>query len=112
VFKAMLEIDPGIPSHQPRLIRLDEPDLHCVRTKQRRENSLGRGRRPYSEGLALQGIWSCRRAPSTVAASDEVPREACAASLPAAYSPCCARNPMNEPAREGANDRKMGEYFC
>jgi len=28
VFKAMLEIDLGIPIHQPRLIRLDEPDLH------------------------------------------------------------------------------------
>jgi hypothetical protein len=28
VFKAMLEIDQGIPIHQPRLIRLDEPDLH------------------------------------------------------------------------------------
>jgi hypothetical protein len=27
VFKAMLEIDLGIPIHQPRLIRLDEPDL-------------------------------------------------------------------------------------
>jgi hypothetical protein len=27
VFKAMLEIDLGIPLHQPRLIRLDEPDL-------------------------------------------------------------------------------------
>ena len=28
VFKAMLEIDLGIPIHQPRLIRLEEPDLH------------------------------------------------------------------------------------
>jgi hypothetical protein len=28
VFKAMLEIDLGILIHQPRLIRLDEPDLH------------------------------------------------------------------------------------
>jgi len=28
VFKAMLEIDLGIPIHQPRLIRLQEPDLH------------------------------------------------------------------------------------
>jgi hypothetical protein len=28
VFKAMLEIDLGIPLHQPRLIRLEEPDLH------------------------------------------------------------------------------------
>ena len=27
VFKAMLEIDLGIPLHQPRLIRLEEPDL-------------------------------------------------------------------------------------
>jgi hypothetical protein len=27
VFKAMLEIHLGIPIHQPRLIRLDEPDL-------------------------------------------------------------------------------------
>ena len=27
VFKAMLEIDLGILLHQPRLIRLDEPDL-------------------------------------------------------------------------------------
>jgi hypothetical protein len=27
VFKAMLEIDLGIPIHQPRLIRLEEPDL-------------------------------------------------------------------------------------
>jgi hypothetical protein len=27
VFKAMLEIDLGIPIHQPRLIRLNEPDL-------------------------------------------------------------------------------------
>jgi hypothetical protein len=27
VFKAMLEIGLGIPLHQPRLIRLDEPDL-------------------------------------------------------------------------------------
>jgi hypothetical protein len=27
VFKAMLEVDLGIP-HQPRLIRLDEPDQH------------------------------------------------------------------------------------
>jgi hypothetical protein len=27
VFKAMLEDDLGIPLHQPRLIRLDEPDL-------------------------------------------------------------------------------------
>ena len=27
VFKAMLENDLGIPIHQPRLIRLDEPDL-------------------------------------------------------------------------------------
>jgi hypothetical protein len=27
VFKAMLEIDLRIPIHQPRLIRLDEPDL-------------------------------------------------------------------------------------
>ena len=27
VFKAMLEIDLGIPIHQPRLIRLDEPYL-------------------------------------------------------------------------------------
>ena len=27
VFKAMLEVDLGIPHHQPRLIRLDEPDL-------------------------------------------------------------------------------------
>jgi len=27
VFKAMLETDLGIPIHQPRLIRLDEPDL-------------------------------------------------------------------------------------
>ena len=27
VFKAMLEIDLGILIHQPRLIRLDEPDL-------------------------------------------------------------------------------------
>jgi hypothetical protein len=29
----MLEIDLGIPLHQPRLIRLDEPDLRCVRTE-------------------------------------------------------------------------------
>ena len=28
VFKAMLEIDLGKPIHQPRLIRLEEPDLH------------------------------------------------------------------------------------
>jgi hypothetical protein len=28
VFKAMLEIDLGIPIDQPRLIRLEEPDLH------------------------------------------------------------------------------------
>jgi hypothetical protein len=28
VFKAMLEVDLGIPHHQPRLIGLDEPDLH------------------------------------------------------------------------------------
>ena len=28
VFKAMLETDLGIPIHQPRLIRLEEPDLH------------------------------------------------------------------------------------
>lgn len=28
VFKAMLEIDLGILIHQPRLIRLEEPDLH------------------------------------------------------------------------------------
>jgi hypothetical protein len=28
VFKAMLEIDLGIPIHQPRLIRPEEPDLH------------------------------------------------------------------------------------
>jgi hypothetical protein len=28
VFKAMLEIDLGIALHQPRLIRLEEPDLH------------------------------------------------------------------------------------
>jgi hypothetical protein len=28
VFKAMLEIDLGIPIHQPKLIRLEEPDLH------------------------------------------------------------------------------------
>jgi hypothetical protein len=28
VFKAMLEVDLGIPLHQPRLIRLEEPDLH------------------------------------------------------------------------------------
>lgn len=28
VFKAMLEVDLGIPIHQRRLIRLDEPDLH------------------------------------------------------------------------------------
>jgi hypothetical protein len=27
VFKAMLEVALGIPHHQPRLIRLDEPDL-------------------------------------------------------------------------------------
>ena len=27
VFKAMLEVDLGIPHYQPRLIRLDEPDL-------------------------------------------------------------------------------------
>jgi len=27
VFKAMLEVDLGIPHHQPRLIRLDVPDL-------------------------------------------------------------------------------------
>ncbi len=27
LFKAMLEVDLGIPHHQPRLIRLDEPDL-------------------------------------------------------------------------------------
>jgi hypothetical protein len=27
VFKAMLEVDLGIPHHQPRLIRLDDPDL-------------------------------------------------------------------------------------
>ena len=33
VFKAMLEIDLGIPLHQPRLIRLDEPDLRCVRAE-------------------------------------------------------------------------------
>jgi hypothetical protein len=29
----MLEIDLGIPLHQPRIIRLDEPDLRCVRTE-------------------------------------------------------------------------------
>jgi hypothetical protein len=28
VFKAMLEVDLGIPHRQPRLIGLDEPDLH------------------------------------------------------------------------------------
>jgi hypothetical protein len=28
VFKAMLEVDLGIALHQPRLIRLEEPDLH------------------------------------------------------------------------------------
>ena len=28
VFKAMLEIDLGMPLHQPKLIRLEEPDLH------------------------------------------------------------------------------------
>jgi len=27
LFKAMLEVGLGIPHHQPRLIRLDEPDL-------------------------------------------------------------------------------------
>ena len=27
VFKAMLEVDLGIPHYQPRFIRLDEPDL-------------------------------------------------------------------------------------
>jgi len=31
---SMLEIDLGISLHQPRLIRLDEPDLRCVRTEQ------------------------------------------------------------------------------
>ena len=36
VFKAMLEIDLGIPLHQPRLIRHEEPDLLCVWTEQRR----------------------------------------------------------------------------
>ena len=29
VFKAMLEDDLGIPLRQPRLIRLEEPDLRC-----------------------------------------------------------------------------------
>jgi hypothetical protein len=28
VFKAMLEVDLAIPHYQPRLIRLDEPDMH------------------------------------------------------------------------------------
>ena len=28
VFKAMLQEDLGMPLHQPRLIRLEEPDLH------------------------------------------------------------------------------------
>jgi hypothetical protein len=28
LFKAMLEEDLGLPLHQPKLIRLDEPDLH------------------------------------------------------------------------------------
>ena len=28
VFKAMLEIELGIPLRQPRLVRLEEPDLH------------------------------------------------------------------------------------
>jgi hypothetical protein len=28
VFKAMLEEDLGIPLRQPRIVRLDEPDLH------------------------------------------------------------------------------------
>ena len=28
VFKAMLEDDLGIPLRQPRIVRLDEPDLH------------------------------------------------------------------------------------
>ena len=44
MFKAMLEIDLGIPIHQPRLIRLEEPDLHSVRIE-RRDDSLGRTRR-------------------------------------------------------------------
>ena len=28
VFKAMLQDDLGIPLRQPRIVRLDEPDLH------------------------------------------------------------------------------------
>jgi hypothetical protein len=37
------------------------------------ETGLARTRRPYKTGLALQGIWSGRRAPSTLAPSDEAP---------------------------------------
>jgi hypothetical protein len=66
-----------------------------------------------------------RRAPSTLAAGDESPMNSRERRVQRAFSRglvtlvCSARcypmngapNPISEPAREGPNDRKMGEHF-
>ena len=74
--------------------------------------------------IALQRIWSDRRALPTVAAGDESPMNSRERCVQRAFSRslitlvCSARNPTNgarntisEPARKGPNDRKKGEHF-
>jgi hypothetical protein len=67
--------------------------------------------------IALQPIWSDRRALPTVAAGDESPMNPHERRVQRAFSRglvapvCSARNPMSEPAREGSNHRKKGEHF-